>query len=98
LIITILAIRKGLPELVQASITGSILQTALFVAPLLVFVSLAMGNSLTLILNQFELLALGAAVCIAALISLGGESNGLEGAQLPAGYIILALAFFLLPT
>ncbi len=77
---------------------GSSMQIALFVAPLLVFISLAMGNPITLIFNQFELLALGAAVGIAALISLDGESNWLEGAQLLAVYIIVALAFFFLPT
>lgn len=77
---------------------GSSMQIALFVAPLLVFVSLAMGHPLTLIFNEFELLALGAAVGIAALISLDGESNWLEGAQLLAVYAIVGLAFFFLPT
>jgi Ca2+:H+ antiporter len=77
---------------------GSSMQIALFVAPLLVFVSLAMGHPLTLIFNQFELLALGAAAGIAGLISLDGESNWLEGAQLLAVYAIVALAFFFLPT
>jgi Ca2+:H+ antiporter len=77
---------------------GSSMQIALFVAPFLVFLSLAMGNPLTLIFNEFELLALGAAVGIAALISLDGESNWLEGAQLLAVYLIVALAFFFLPT
>ena len=41
--------------------------------------------------------ALFAAVLIAALISLDGESNWLEGAQLLIVYAILALAFFYLP-
>jgi len=77
---------------------GSSMQSALFVAPLLVFISLATGNPLTLIFNQFELLALAAAVGIAALISLDGEPNWLEGAQLLAVYVIVALAFFFLPT
>jgi Ca2+:H+ antiporter len=77
---------------------GSSMQIALFVAPFLVFLSLAMGHPLTLIFNEFELLALGAAVGIAALISLDGESNWLEGAQLLAVYLIVALAFFFLPT
>jgi Ca2+:H+ antiporter len=77
---------------------GSSMQIALFVAPLLVFISLAMGHPLTLIFNEFELLALGAAVGIAGLISLDGESNWLEGAQLLAVYLIVALAFFFLPT
>lgn len=81
---------------VEIAISSS-LQIALFVAPVLVFISLLMGNPLTLIFNQFELLALLAGVLIAALVSADGESNWLEGASLLAVYLILGLAFFLLP-
>lgn len=81
---------------VEISIASS-LQIALFVAPVLVFISLIMGNPLTLIFNEFELLALIAGVLIAALVSADGESNWLEGAELLAVYLILGLAFFLLP-
>lgn len=81
---------------VEISIASS-LQIALFVAPVLVFVSLIMGNPLTLIFNQLELLALIAGVIITALVSMDGESNWLEGAELLAVYAILGLAFFLLP-
>jgi len=81
---------------VEISIASS-LQIALFVAPVLVFISLMMGNPLTLIFNQFELLALVAGVLIAALVSADGESNWLEGLELLAVYLILGLAFFLLP-
>jgi Ca2+:H+ antiporter len=70
---------------------------ALLVAPLLVFLSLLMGNPLTLEFNGFELIALTAAAVIAAFVSLDGESNWLEGAMLLAVYLILALAFFFLP-
>jgi len=77
---------------------SSSLQIALFVAPLLVFVSLLMGHPLTLVFNQYELLALGAAAVVAALVSSDGESNWLEGAALLAVYTILAIGFFLLPS
>ena len=76
---------------------ASSLQVALFVAPILVFISLMLGNPLQLIFNQFELLALIAGVLVAVLVSQDGESNWLEGAELLAVYVILALAFFLLP-
>jgi len=76
---------------------SSSLQIALLVAPLLVFISLLMGNPLQLIFNQFELLALIVGVLIAAVVSIDGESNWLEGLELLAVYVILALAFFLLP-
>jgi Ca2+:H+ antiporter len=81
---------------VEIAIASS-LQIALFVAPLLVFISLLFGNPLQLIFNEFELLALVVGVLIAALVAQDGESNWLEGAELLAVYIILALAFFLLP-
>lgn len=88
---------KNKMELSLAISVGSSLQIALFVAPLLVFISLMMGNPLTLVLNQFELIALMAAVLIAGLVSLDGESNWLEGAMLLSIYVIIALAFFWLP-
>lgn len=81
---------------VEISVASS-LQIALFVSPVLVFVSLLLGNPLTLIFNQFELVALIAGVLIAAMVSSDGESNWLEGAELLAVYTILGLAFYLLP-
>lgn len=81
---------------VEISLASS-LQIALFVAPVLVFVSLLMGNPLTLIFNRFELIALIAGVLIAAVVSADGESNWLEGVELLAVYVILGLAFYLLP-
>ncbi|HLF25906.1 MAG TPA: calcium/proton exchanger [Anaerolineae bacterium] len=76
---------------------GSSLQIALFVAPVLVFLSLLVGHPLKLEFNNFELAAVAAASIIAAFVSLDGESNWLEGAMLLVVYAILALAFFFLP-
>lgn len=76
---------------------GSSLQIALFVAPLLVFISLWMGNPLTLLFNPFELAALGAAALIAAMVAQDGESTWLEGVQLIAVYLMLGIAFYFLP-
>jgi Ca2+:H+ antiporter len=90
------AIQNKMDLSVEIAIASS-LQIALFVAPFLVFISLLMGNPLTLIFNQFELLALIVGVLITALVSSDGESNWLEGAGLLAVYLILVLAFFLLP-
>jgi Ca2+:H+ antiporter len=92
-----MALKNKMTLSVEIAIASS-LQIALFVAPLLVFVSLIIGNPLTLVFNQLELIALIAGVLIAALASADGESNWLEGAELLAIYIILALAFFLIPT
>jgi Ca2+:H+ antiporter len=90
------ALKNQMTLSVEIAIASSI-QIALFVAPLLVFISLFMGHPLTLVFNQLELIALIAGVLIAALVSADGESNWLEGAELLAIYIILGLAFFLLP-
>lgn len=88
--------RNDMELSVEIAISSS-LQIALFVAPLLVFISLLMGHPLTLVFNAFELSALGAGVLVAALVSIDGESNWLEGASLLSVYIILGIAFFLLP-
>ena len=92
-----MALKNKMTLSVEIAIASS-LQIALFVAPLLVFISLIIGNPLTLVFNQLELIALIAGVLIAALASADGESNWLEGAELLAIYIILALAFFLIPS
>ncbi len=88
---------KNRMELSLAISLGSSLQIALFVAPLLVFISLLLGNPLTLTFNTFELIALFGAVLTSALIGLDGESNWLEGVQLLGVYVIIGIAFFFLP-
>ncbi len=90
------AIKNKMSLSVEIAIASS-LQIALFVAPLLVFISLVLSHPLTLIFNPMELIALIAGVLIAALVSADGESNWLEGSELLAIYIILALTFFLMP-
>jgi len=96
LVAVTVAIRNKMDLSIEIAVSSS-LQIALFVAPLLVFVSLAMGHPLTLVFNQFELLAVIAAVLVAALVSADGESNWLEGASLLAVYLILGIGIFLLP-
>jgi len=87
---------KNKMELSLAVSLGSSLQIAFFVAPLLVFISLALGNPMQLAFNQFEVAALLASSIIAALIAQDGESNWLEGAMLLVLYAILGVAFFFL--
>ncbi len=88
---------KNKMDLALGIALGSSMQIALFVAPLLVFLSLAAGQPMSLVFNPFEVAALAASVIVAAAIALDGESNWLEGAQLIIVYVILALAFFYLP-
>jgi Ca2+:H+ antiporter len=91
-----MALKNKMDLSTEIAVSSSI-QIALFVAPLLVFVSLLLGHPLQLIFNQFELLALLAAIIIAVLVSNDGESTWLEGAGLLGIYLILSLAFFVLP-
>jgi Ca2+:H+ antiporter len=90
------ALKNKMSLSVEIAIASS-LQIALFVAPLLVFISLLFSHPLTLVFNQLELIALIAGVLIAALVSADGESNWLEGVELLAIYLVLALTFFLMP-
>jgi Ca2+:H+ antiporter len=76
---------------------GSSAQIALMVAPVLVLLSYAFGEPMSLVFNAFELAAIGLSVMAIALVSLDGESNWLEGLQLLGVYLILALAFYLIP-
>lgn len=88
---------KNRMDLSMSISLGSSLQISLFVAPVLVFISLLFSNKLLLVFNSFELLALAVGSVVAALTSQDGESNWFEGAILLAVYVILGLAFFLLP-
>jgi Ca2+:H+ antiporter len=71
-------------------------QIAVFVAPLLVLISLFF-RPMDLIFQPIELVTLFASSAIFAYISLDGETNWLEGIQLLALYLIAAVAFFFLP-
>ena len=75
------------------------MQIALFVAPVLVFISLFMhgpAGAMDLHFLSLEVTCLGLGVVVATFISLDGESHWLEGAALLAVYVIVALGFFFL--
>ena len=74
--------------------TGSSLQIALFVAPALVFVSLLAGHPMDFVFSPFEVATVGVAVLVVSLIARDGRSNWLEGIQLLATYVIIAISFF----
>lgn len=96
----LVAVQVALKNRMELSVTialGSSLQIALFVAPVLVFISLLFENKLILAFSLPEIIALAAASYVAALVAEDGESNWFEGLMLLAVYVIVALAFFLLP-
>jgi Ca2+:H+ antiporter len=93
----IMALRNRM-DLALGISMGSSIQIALFVAPLLVIASHFIGpRSMDLVLSPAEVLSIFAAVLIMGQIAGDGESNWLEGVQLLAVYLILALVFFFLP-
>jgi Ca2+:H+ antiporter len=74
---------------------GSSAQIALFVAPVLVLISLFVGDfPMALVFNGFELGAIVLAVLIAQQVTQEGESTWFEGLQLLAVYAVLGLTFF----
>jgi Ca2+:H+ antiporter len=77
---------------------GSSLQVALFVAPLLVFLSLIVGHPMSLVFTPLELITVGFGALIVGIIAADGESNWLEGVELVAVYAIVAMAFFFYPS
>ena len=76
---------------------GSSLQIALFVAPVLVFLSYAMGQPMDLEFTMPEIVAVVVSVYILFQISGDGETNWIEGVQLLSLYLILTILFFYLP-
>ena len=89
---------KNRMDLSLAISLGSSTQIAVFVAPVLVFVSRVIGPSpMDLVFSPTEVLAVFLAAWIAAHICSDGVSNWVEGAQLLAVYAILAIAFYYLP-
>lgn len=94
------AIRMGVRNQMDVAIeiaVGSSTQIALFVAPLLVFFSLAVGKPINFFFSGFEIAAVGVSTAIVALIARDGRSDWLEGAQLLAAYAIIALSFYFVP-
>src|SRR5262249_28985556 len=89
---------KDKMEIALGIAIGSSLQIALFVAPLLVVASYWIGpRPMDLVFTPAEVLAVFVAVLITGQIASDGESNWLEGVQLLAVYVILAMVFFFLP-
>lgn len=83
-------------EVTMAVSAGASIQVALLVAPVLVIVSPLLGHPLNLDFTVLELVIFGLIAGLFALISLDGESTWLEGLQLCAFYLIVAVgAFFI---
>jgi Ca2+:H+ antiporter len=94
----VMAARQNKMDLAVGIAIGSSTQMALFVSPVVVLASYLIGpRPMDLVFTTPEILAIAAAVWIAALVAGDGESNWLEGVQLLAVYVILAITFYFLP-
>lgn len=72
-------------------------QIALFVAPVLVILSSALGSPMSLEFTVIEIAAIVVAVMSATLLVLDGRTHWLEGAMLVGVYAILGCAFYFTP-
>ncbi|WP_299088923.1 calcium/proton exchanger [uncultured Metabacillus sp.] len=75
---------------------GSTLQIAMFVAPLLVIISLFFTQKMPLVFTLPELISMATAVLLTISITNDGDTNWFEGATLLAAYIIMGIGFYLL--
>lgn len=89
-----MALKNKMDLMMEVSI-GSTVQTAMFVAPVLVLLSWFF-TFLPLVFNLTELVTMIVGVFITITIVNDGESNWFEGAILVATYIAIAFGFYLL--
>ncbi|WP_127531503.1 calcium/proton exchanger [Paenibacillus kobensis] len=91
-----LAMKNKMGAAVEIAI-GSSLQIALFVAPVLILLSVLFNKSsiMDIVFSPIELTAIGVSVFIAKSVSKDGSTNWYEGALLLMLYVILGFAFFL---
>ena len=93
----LMAVKNKMDLSIQIAV-GSSVQIALFVAPLLVFLSYTIGPApMDLRFTMLEVVAVGLAVLAISNIADDGETHWMEGVLLLAIYLILGLAFFYLP-
>ena len=93
----LLAMRNQMDTALNIAMQSSV-QIALFVTPIMVFLSFSLGHPLDLLFTPFEILAVVLAVAIFAYLVMDGETNWYEGIQLLAVYAIIAVAMYYLPT
>jgi len=90
----VMVARKGQMDLALQIALGSSTQIALLVGPVLVFAGLMLGPGMDLVFRPFEVMALGLATIVVAILTLDGESHWFEGVQLLAVYAMIGVAAF----
>jgi len=90
---------KNRMDLALSIAIGSSVQVALFVAPVLVLVSLFLGpRPMDLAFPAGLVLIMLLAVLITGQVAADGRSDWLKGVQLLAVYVVLGLTFFFMPS
>ena len=93
----LVALRNKMDLSVQIAV-GSSLQIALFIAPLLVFLSYVIGpGPMDLVFSPLEVVAVAVSVLVVAQIAGDGETHWMEGVLLLGVYVLMGLAFLNLP-
>ncbi len=93
----LVALRNKMDLSIQIAV-GSSLQIALFIAPLLVFLSYAIGPApMDLVFSPLEVVAVAVSVLVVGQIADDGQTHWMEGVLLLAVYVVLGFAFFNLP-
>jgi Ca2+:H+ antiporter len=93
----IMMAQRNKMEATLAITIGSGAQIALLVAPLLVLLSWAIRNPMSLLFSPLEIAGIGIAVLAVTLVGWDGETTWFDGVQLLAIYLIFALAMYLMP-
>ncbi|MBJ7355062.1 MAG: calcium/proton exchanger, partial [Thermoleophilaceae bacterium] len=93
--VAVLVAYKDKMDLAVNIAIGSAAQVALFVAPVLVFLSFIIGpHPMPLVFNGFELAGLLIALVTANVITSDGRSTWFEGLQLLSLYAVIGVAFY----
>lgn len=93
----VVAARRDQMTLALEIAVGSSAQIALFVAPVVILYSFALGRPMSLIFHPFEITAIALSVFATQMVVVDGESNWVEGLQLLSVYAVIALAFYFMP-
>lgn len=89
--------RENRMEITMAVTAGASIQLILLVVPILVIVGALTGHHLDLIFQPLNVIIFGVATFIFMLLSRDGESTWLEGVQLCAVWLLVAITALLLP-
>jgi Ca2+:H+ antiporter len=93
----LLMARRDKMDIAVSIAAGSSAQIALFVAPVLVFISWIIGHPMSFVFGPLEIVSIAISVAVVQTVLSDGETTWFEGAAMVAVYLILAVAFYFLP-